>query len=170
MPNNNTQAFLVNAYTDPIVIKIVGRANYLNSAPLNNFFVNMFKSDKKNFIVDFSKCDGMDSTFLGIIAGNALEVRKKNGSLVLLKLNKRNLELVKNLGLHKILTVDNKSSEKCLEDADTCLKPQKLSDPKNADMILKAHQSLVKIDETNRYKFQDVITFLKSQIDEDIEL
>ena len=50
----------------------------------------------------------MDSTFLGVLAGIALELRKRTpkGSLVLARMGQRNLELIRNLGLHQLLTVD----------------------------------------------------------------
>ena len=37
-------------------------------------------------------------------------------------------------------------------------------------MILKAHQNLVHIEESNLNKFQDVLSFLKKQVKEESEL
>ena len=54
--------------------------------------------------VDFQHCSSMDSTFLGILVGLALQLRKLEvaGKLTLINLVGRNLETVKNLGIHKI--------------------------------------------------------------------
>ena len=64
---------------------------------------------KKSFVVDFRDCTSMDSTFLGILVGLALELRKlkEKGQLTLVNLMGRNLETVQNLGIHKIATVSS---------------------------------------------------------------
>ncbi len=69
----------------------------------------MLKSGKTRFVIDFLRCTSMDSTFLGVLAGFALELRKRTpkGSLVLTRMGQRNLELIRNLGLHKLLTIDS---------------------------------------------------------------
>src|SRR2546427_100813 len=49
-----------------------------------------------------------DSTFLGVLAGAAIELRRKTppGVLTLARVGERNLELIRNLGLHRLATVD----------------------------------------------------------------
>jgi len=168
MSENAEPAFLVNAYSDPVVIRLNGRASYLNSAPLRDFFDRMARRRKRDFVLDFRECTGMDSTFLGIIAGAALEMRNHspNGTLVLCRLSRRNLELVRNLGLHRIVSVD--SGDYCMNFETAKTKPlpdTPCAEIENARMILKAHEDLVDVDRTNRSKFQDVISFLKNQID-----
>jgi 3-isopropylmalate dehydratase small subunit/anti-anti-sigma regulatory factor len=104
--------YLVDAYSDPVVIRIEGRACFLNSACLRDFVNQMLKSGKTRFVIDFLRCTSMDSTFLGVLAGFALELRKTTpkGSLILTRMGQRNLELIRNLGLHKLLTVDSSES------------------------------------------------------------
>src|SRR5690606_31779294 len=108
MPEKDNSEFLVDAYSDPAIVKIRGRVSFMNSGPWRDFFSKVIQSDKRRFIVDFADCASMDSTFLGILAGAALELRKRDpkGSIVLCRLGARNLELVRNLGLHRIMTVD----------------------------------------------------------------
>ena len=100
--------YLVDAYSDPVVVRIDGRACFQNSACLRDFMGEMLRQGKKRFVLDFLHCTSMDSTFLGVLAGSALELRKvaPDGSLVLARVGPRNLELVRNLGLHRLLTVD----------------------------------------------------------------
>ncbi len=165
MPLNKESAFLVKAYGEPIVVKINGRASYLNTAPISDFFARMIKDGKKSFVLDFQKCQTMDSTFLGIIAGLALEVRTKRppGDINLCKLSRRNLELVRNLGLHRIVNVDSGEFPMTFEAPSEKLDQVKRNEIDNAKMILRAHENLVEIDESNKSKFQDVIDFLKNQ-------
>lgn len=160
--------FLVNAYSDPVVIKIKGRASYLNCAPLSDFFRRLVAQNKRQFVIDFQQCTAMDSTFLGIIAGVGLELAKSEprGTLVLARLGQRNLELVKNLGLHRILAVDTNGVDLSQDEPAQQLASDTKNDVENARMILKAHENLVAVDVSNQSKFQDVISFLKGQIEQ----
>ena len=165
MAENSEPAFLVDAYSDPIVIKVNGRASYVNSMPLSEFFGSMLGRGKAHFVIDFADCSGMDSTFLGIIAGAALELAECNGegAIVLCRLSRRNLELVRNLGLHRIATVDSGDYPMYFDTPDEALKAAQEDEIASARMILNAHENLVEIDEANQAKFRDVIAFLKNQ-------
>lgn len=160
--------FLVNAYSDPVVIKIKGRASYLNCAPLSDFFRRLVVQNKRQFVIDFQHCTAMDSTFLGIIAGVGLELAKlePKGTLVLARLGQRNLELVRNLGLHRILAVDTNGVDLSKDEPAQQLASESKNDVENARMILMAHENLVAVDASNQSKFQDVISFLKGQIEQ----
>ncbi|MCC5789385.1 MAG: STAS domain-containing protein [Opitutales bacterium] len=169
MSEQEQPAFLVDAYSDPVIIKLNGRISFLNCGPFRDFMNRLIPEGKRNFIIDFADCTGMDSTFLGAIAGAALDLRKQDepGKVFLFRLGTRNLELVKNLGLHRLLHVDedgeqavNTESLQKLEGEDASAK----SEVENAKMVLEAHENLIKADEDNRSKFQDVISFLKNQV------
>jgi anti-anti-sigma regulatory factor len=160
--------YLVDAYSDPVIIRIEGRASFLNSASLRDFMLQMLKSGKARFVIDFLGCASMDSTFLGVLAGIALELRKLSpaGSLVLTRMGQRNLELVRNLGLHKLLTVDATGAGGNHGACDTPLESGKRGEIENARLVLEAHENLVSADEANRGKFQDVLIFMKNRIEQ----
>jgi anti-anti-sigma regulatory factor len=160
--------YLVDAYSDPVVIRIEGRACFLNSACLRDFVTQMIKSGKTRFVIDFLRCTSMDSTFLGVLAGFALEMlkTKPRGSLVLTRMGQRNLELVRNLGLHKLLTIDSSEVAAPGATTDTPLVCTDHSELENARMVLEAHENLVSADEGNRNKFQDVLVFMKNRVEQ----
>jgi anti-anti-sigma factor len=163
--------FLVSAYSDPIVVKINGKANYLNCNSFREFIGQMVSENKGRIVLDFEDCKGMDSTFLGILAGTALELRKQTpaGVLILSNLGQRNHELVCNLGLQNLLTIAEEIPENCDTGSAaefSALKNVKISDAKN---VLRAHEDLVHADTENASKFQDVIAFLKNQVEADSE-
>ncbi|MEX0321827.1 MAG: STAS domain-containing protein [Puniceicoccaceae bacterium] len=161
--------FLVNPYDDPVVVKISGKASFLNSSPVKDLFDQLVEQGKLRFVIDFQSCTGMDSTFLGILAGLGIKMMKATpkGSIVLTRLGTRNLELIQNLGLHRLLTVDTGDTvETASSDMEALEKSGKLTEVENARMVLEAHENLVQIDESNKTKFQDVISFLKSQVEE----
>ena len=167
MPTQPT-TFFVNAYKDPVIVRIKGRADYMNSQPLSDFFTQMLGGGKHRFVVDFQDCTTVDSTFLGILASAAIEVEESSSEhcLVITRLGDRHWELVHNLGLDHILTVDrngNKAPDE--KDLEHCSEVQTGTTCRQ-DTILKAHEALVEADEENFSKFQDVIAFLKNQVDD----
>lgn len=165
MPDNPEPVYMVDAYSDPAVLKIQGRASYLNCAPVKNFFEQMADEDKAAVVVDFHDCKGMDSTFLGTLAGAALAFRERTppGEIILVRLNERNLELIQNLGLHRILTVEKTAApiDRPLQNAAGLE-----SGAADAKSILRAHEVLVEADRDNLKKFQDVLSFLRLQAGE----
>ena len=108
MPEPTKPTFLVDAYAHPVVVRIEGRASFANSGSLKDFVAEMIRSGKTRFVIDFAACTSMDSTFLGVLAGAALELRRQTppGGLTLARVGERNLELIRNLGLHRLATVD----------------------------------------------------------------
>jgi anti-anti-sigma factor len=154
--------FLVSAYSDPIVVQVNGKANYLNCNAFREFIEKVIAGGSRKLFIDFENCKGMDSTFLGILAGTAIQLRKLTplGELIVGNLSERNYELICNLGLQNLLTIskDQVAASKTFD----ALKNQEVSDAKN---ILKAHENLTAADQENAGKFQDVIVFLRNQVD-----
>jgi len=164
MSDSSHPTFLVSAYSEPVVVRINGKANYMNCNKFREFMETMIQEGKQQFVLDFKSCKGMDSTFLGILAGCALGLRKQDppGLLVICNLGERNHELICNLGLQHLLTIgdDLPLYEGNFSKIDE-------SEVSNAKEVLKAHQNLVKADEENAAKFQDVIAFLQNQVEAD---
>jgi anti-sigma B factor antagonist len=173
MPQGKESTFFVNPYDDPVIIQVRGRASFHNSGALRDFFARLIEQGRRHFILDFCDCTAMDSTFLGIAAGAALDLSesKPEGSLTLCRLSERNLELVLNLGLHRIAQVvgANGASESSQMVTNTSLEALQEDSPKShpeqARMALEAHEALIQCDESNRQKFQDVVAFLRNQAD-----
>lgn len=169
MPESPSPSFLVDTACDPIVVRIEGRASFQNSPSLQQFLAEMRRAGRLHYVIDFQACSSMDSTFLGVLAGAALELRKLNreSSLVVCRVGERNLELIRNLGLHRLLVVDDGRAVVELRQAGEAIMPQKrLNELENARMVLAAHENLVAVDESNRTKFQDVLSFLKGRVDQ----
>ena len=167
--------YMVSAREDPVILKINGCSNYLNCQPVADLFTRLIDQGKRNFVVDFGDCTAMDSTFLGILTGTALDLRNfvPPGSMMFIRLDKRNLEVVRNLGLHRLVDIDSSLSSLSFDprESEEIVPTDSGKDQKaTAEMILKAHQNLIQLKEGNREKFQDVISFLKEQLkDESLE-
>lgn len=166
MAGDSQPVFQVEPYSDPVVVRICGRASFQNSAPLSTFFQEMAMQGLSRFILDFADCTGMDSTFLGIIAGAALETRKGDGGyLSLMRLGERNLELIRNLGLHRITKVDTRELLGQMGDSET-MQPLEGEAAVTRRILIESHESLSGINEENQEKFQDIVEYLKSRTNE----
>jgi anti-sigma B factor antagonist len=168
MAESPKNTYLVDAYSDPVLVRIEGRACFQNSPCLRDFLGEMRRQGKRRFVLDFQHCPSMDSTFLGVLAGAALELRKLQppGSMVLARVGPRNLELFRNLGLHRLLTIDASEATVNLSEAAKPLADCDRSELENARLVLEAHENLVAVDEANRSKFQDVLAFLKNRVEQ----
>ena len=161
--------FLVSPNSDPIIVQISGKANYLNCDTFREFVEKTVDAKHNHIVLDLKDCTGMDSTFLGILTGTALDLREQKpaGILILCNLSKRNYQLVHNLGLHTLLTIaEDLANLAEIPDQKSFfeLKNVEVSDARE---VLKAHENLVKADKQNITKFQDVIAFLKDQTEND---
>jgi anti-sigma B factor antagonist len=167
MPDAAKPVFLVDAYADPVVVRIEGRASFINSGGLKDFFAEMVRQGKKRFVVDFHRCASMDSTFLGVLAGAALELRRQSppGHLTLARVGERNLELIRNLGLHRLATVDTGTHSMNPMGHIAPLTEQARTEIEQARLVLEAHENLVSTDVENAAKFQDVMAFLRNRLE-----
>jgi anti-sigma B factor antagonist len=168
MPDSSSPVYSVDAQSDPVVIKVQGRASFQNSGCIQDFFRERVAAGKTRFVMDFAACTSMDSTFLGVLAGTALQLRKQTppGALTLARMGARNLELVRNLGLHRLLTIDAGEASLNLGAPATALTCQSKSELESAKLVLGAHEHLISVDEANRAKFEDVLSFLKKRVEQ----
>jgi anti-sigma B factor antagonist len=165
-PEEIIPSFVVCADADPVVVKINGKANYLNCSPVNDFFEHVIAKGAIHFVVDFSKCDGMDSTFLGVLAGVATRTMKKEGFgwVKLVNLNHQNLQLIRGLGLHHLPTVQMIEQPGVdYADGRSCdhIQDELHGGEASAEVILEAHERLMKLNRANEKRFQDVVRFLR---------
>src|ERR1019366_6085353 len=88
-------------------VKVVGRGSFQNSGCLKAFYQQLLKEGVMRFVVDLDACTYLDSTFLGILLGLGLKLKEAgNGLLHILNANPRNLELLRNLGLDRLIIID----------------------------------------------------------------
>ena len=152
-------------------VKVVGRGSFQNSGCLKAFYQQLLKEGVSRFVVDLDACTYLDSTFLGILLGLGLKLREAgHGLLHILNANPRNLELLKNLGLDRLINIDdgtgtgaahrNGVKDEHLEEM-PCPVPTRAE---AAPTILEAHVNLMQFDPRNVPKFKDVVEFLREDL------
>ena len=151
--------YLVKIEGDKAFLNIVGKASYLNCRNVSEFFSTVATKGCKHLYINFGECVGMDSTFMGMIAGVALRLRKKRADVTLLNLKDRNLQLIENLGIYKLVKIEDNNNLNIVEQE---LETSSVS----GESMLKAHENLIEADSSNLEKFEDVITFLKKETEQ----
>jgi anti-sigma B factor antagonist len=161
-------------------IKVVGRGSFQNSSCLKAFYQQLLKEGVRRFVVDLDACTYLDSTFLGILLGLGLKLKGAgNGLLHILNASPRNLELLKNLGLDRLINIEGTPAMAGAMSGGTngslgltgvkenqyqevfCPVPTKAE---AAPTILEAHENLMEFDARNVPKFKDVVEFLREDL------
>jgi len=176
--SDSSNGVFVAAREGDIFIRVIGRGTYQNAQPVREFGKEWMEQGWKRFHVDLAQCQGMDSTFLGVLAGFGLKLRARgqDASLHLFNTSTRNLQSCQSLGLDRLARM-----EPGPPDASACSVPpetefRKLPDTdltglaRPADkvgttrLMLEAHEDLCRADERNEAKFKDVKQFLRDEV------
>jgi len=147
-------------------IKVEGKGSFLNSAGVKEFAKEMVNRGHRQFIVDLRNCPVMDSTFMGTLAMIALRLREiGHGGLHVTNINERNHDLLTNLGLDQLFSMDACGARENGPPLNKALPPEAGADrTSQAETMLEAHEALVEADHDNLTKFKDVLEYLKQDL------
>ena len=174
MNGDSNGIFVVNAGSD-LFVRVVGRGTYQNSQPLRQHGTEMLQHDCREFFIDLARCQGMDSTFLGVIAGFGLSLRRSrpDARLHILNASERNQQSLCSLGLDRLVQMDAPESTRPLPPetdfqklpgSDVSQPAKSLEKQAAAKLMLDAHEALCRADERNEAKFKDVKETLHAKI------
>ncbi len=153
----------VACFAREVWIRIDGRGNFQGSGAVKKFVHAMIQRGYREFIVDLSPCTHMDSTFMGTLTGVSQNLRELcQGSLRVINVSSRNVELLENLGLHFLFAVEPAREELIVpaeQGAELMVLPTE-ADPEKG-IILAAHEALVEANPLNAARFRDVLEYLR---------
>ncbi len=174
MVNEPSKGICVGCAENRVYVRVVGRGTFQNSQPLRLFALQKIDGGQREFIIDLGQCQGMDSTFLGMLAGIGLRLRQ-NGELAtvhIVNISARNLELLETLGLDRLFTVNSGTCPSLAEtdyhklpETDLSQLAHPLDKEETADVMLEAHDNLVRADERNAPKFRELTRFLRAAVE-----
>lgn len=160
---------LVRMEGDAACVRVEGRGSFRISPALKDFGIAALEQGARRLVFDFQACVGMDSTFMGVIAGLCFRYRKAGkGSVVALNLSSRTRHLLGTLGLDRLLEIREAPAPAAAPPAvETVLAapPAAAQDRWRlaADMV-EAHEDLVRVSDANAAKFKDVLAFLREDL------
>ena len=153
-------------------VHVAGRGTFRNGQPLRRYALEMIGNGVRQFVVDLGQCEGMDSTFLGVLAGIGLQLREPatHGQLRLANVSPRNLELLQTVGLDRLFDLTPVSEPEPvglqmqrLPDSELAQLPKVAAKNETADLMLEAHTNLIRADNRNLAKFKDVTAVLSAR-------
>jgi len=153
-------------------VRVAGRGTFRNGQPLRRYALEMIGNGARRFVVDLGQCEGMDSTFLGVLAGIGLQLREpaNHGQVRLANVSTRNLELLQTVGLDRLFDLAQVNEPESaglqmqrLPDSEVAQLPKVAAKKETADLMLEAHTNLIRADNRNLSKFKDVTAALRAR-------
>jgi anti-sigma B factor antagonist len=154
------------------LIRVEGRGSFKVSTALKEFGASALLGGCHTAVLDMGRCIGMDSTFMGVLAGLATRLKQQaGGQMVLLNLSPRTRSLVATLGLDQIVqayepgqTPEPLQSVAALSEGLSILSAAGEPQLTTTRTMIEAHEDLVKLSADNVPRFKDVLTYLREDL------
>jgi anti-sigma B factor antagonist len=155
------------------MIKVNGYVSFKMGPSIKRFGAAAVDNGCTKIIFDMERCLGMDSTFMGVMAG--LAIRTKNdvkGEVVAMNLSPKTDSLLATLGLNRLIDCYQVGllSEKLESELADIMDLENLEldgqdKLSSLTTMLEAHQNLIDVSpEENLPRFKDVITYLEQDL------
>lgn len=152
-------------------VRVVGRGSFKVSPALKEFAAGALTGNCTELVLDMKDCIGMDSTFMGVLAGIALRLRERQGRVVMVNLSTRTRGLLATLGLDQVIvpfmagdTPPDLAGLLAGDASLAALEDRERSTRETAEMMVEAHQNLIELSPQNLPKFKDVLAFLREDL------
>lgn len=153
-------------------IRCEGKGSFVNSPAVKAFGDERIAAGESCLVMDLSDCTGMDSTFMGTLAGMAARLAARAGSVLQIAgSSDRNRRSLEDLGLDFMLEINPPTAAwRGMEDTiRSRLKapqaPGAIDPQQRARQVLAAHLTLTGISDKNALAFKDVVTQLEKELD-----
>lgn len=155
-------------------IRCEGKGSFLNSPAVKAFGDERIAAGESLLVVDLAACTGMDSTFMGTLAGMAARLSAIDGGVLqIADPGERNRRSLEDLGLDFLMQI-NPPAAVWRGRADAVRgeleSPQSLAplgQVQRARHVFDAHRTLSGVNERNAREFADVLDTLENQLSGD---
>lgn len=161
-----TQASSIFFVREPkfLFLQCRGKGNFLNSVPLRALADEDIAGGQRLIAVDLSTCTGMDSTFMGTLAGIARRLMALGGVVQIAEPSEYNRELLETLGLDALLEIQptvalwrGRLDDLRLAAQEVDMDGLPIPAAPKPEHILEAHVELSDISAENAEKFKHVV-------------
>lgn len=164
MPSKASGYFEVARWEETVYVRVVGLGNFNNSHLFKDFVDAMLERSFRSFYVDLGRCQGIDSTFMGVLIGIHLFEAEKKARVAVVNPTASCLRSLTDLGLPKIIAVSETPVD-LPEGIRTEQLVEERYDPKVRILLIQqAHENLVALDEGNREKFGPFLEALAREL------
>lgn len=151
-------------------IRCEGKGSFLTSPALKDFAESRIASGELCLVVDLGACTGMDSTFMGTLAGLSTRLLAPGGKVQVAEANERNRRSLEDLGLDFLLQI-NPADGPWLGQLDSIRQALSPLQPggtvgisERARHVLDAHKVLSTTSQENAKKFAGVVSLLEAEV------
>lgn len=145
-------------------VRVHGRGTFKMGPSLKEFGMAAVDRGCTRILVEMADCTGMDSTFMGTLAGLAVQIEKCSGAVILLNATEKNKLLIKMLGLTRLVKFDVDIGAETNMPAMAERLPVQNDKRELTEVMIHAHEVLVDVAPENIVKFKDVLTFLRDDL------
>jgi anti-sigma B factor antagonist len=154
------------------LIRVVGKGSFLISSHVKECAEESLKFGENRIVIDLECCSGMDSTFMGMLAGLAIKLENKEGGrrLEIAASGDKNRASLEDLGLDALLDIDLSESIWRTEINSQRLtlsvweSGQSKTGKSCAVHVLESHKILSTSCDANAQKFEGVIQTLEKEL------
>jgi anti-sigma B factor antagonist len=170
---SNQNQILVGKFNDFSWIRCEGKGSFANSPQMKQWAEEHVATDSQRVVIDLELCTGMDSTFMGTMAGIAMRLAKlPNGLLQVTGASDKNRNSLEDLGLSMLLDIEPTDAD-WQTNISTIRKSLKaMTETTTVDStqhVLDAHKLLCEADETNDEKFSTVLDVLEAELENRVQ-
>jgi anti-sigma B factor antagonist len=169
---NREDQLLVAIQKQCALVRVRGRGSFKNAPALKRFGVSAIEKGCVRIVLDMDECRGMDSTFMGVLAGLALRLQHEfAGQVVAINLTPKTLSLLETLGLTRLIDAHEAgaAAAELTDSLGEVFDVAALENPADdrritLETMLEAHQNLVDATPDNLTRFKDVLTYLTQDL------
>ena len=151
-------------------LQLNGRGSFKISTVMKKYITRAVEEENASLVrIDMLNCIGMDSTFMGVVAGLSGRLKKKGVQTILINLDEKNANLLKTLGIDHVVqfSMIDGSDNSCAcakKGVDTELLGLTETQQETASTMLTAHQTLTDLNDENIDRFKNVINLLEEDL------
>ena len=140
----------------------------MNSPHLKSWADDQLKSGTVHIVIDLEHCTGMDSTFMGTMAGLAMRLMKTSGGMLeIASANEKNSQALEDLGLSSLMKI-NPDEASWIGQEDQMRKLLtaygQINSSDRTKHVFDAHKTLCEADDSNQDKFSTVLECLEAEL------
>lgn len=171
LPVTADNPILVGVFDGFSWIRCEGKGSFLNSPVVKAFGDSRIAAGEGLVVIDLGECTGMDSTFMGTLAGMAARLSAADsGVLQIAEPGERNRRSLEDLGLDFLMEIDPPTAlwhdrvAAIRAGLNPPLAPGSLGQLQRARHVLEAHQNLSEMSDKNAREFGTVIGMFENEV------
>lgn len=154
-------------------IRCEGKGSFLNSPAMKAFGDARIAAGEKCLVIDLGGCTGMDSTFMGTLAGMAARLSAQDhATLQIADAGSRNRRSLEDLGLDFLMEIDPPLAvwrggiDQIRANLEAPAPAVATTSVQRTKLVLEAHQELASQNDKNAETFSSVVTLLENELQE----